>query len=170
MYNLLMKSSGDHNDWEENQGRLYDVSFFAGRIFQYTEATVRQQFATDGDPDFNALTKLPCLFTYEGSDVPASIGRISEVRTGGGKYWITYTLPSIYPRIRLNEDFVFEVLGIGVGRSYEQSRTHWAVKDVDLFEVMTRLLHKAGNVPIVLSSEEMNRSGATTIRGRSWYS
>ena len=33
MYNLLMKSSRDYNEWEENQGRLYDVSRLVERIF-----------------------------------------------------------------------------------------------------------------------------------------
>ena len=79
------------------------------------------------------------------------------MRSDGGKYQITYTLPNIYPRIPINEDSVFEALGIGTGRSFEQHRTHWAVKDIDLFDVSTRLLHKAGNVPVVLSGEEMNR-------------
>ena len=157
MYNLLMKSSWEYNEWEENQGRPYDIRFFAGRIFEYTADAIKERFTVDGGPDFDALTKLPCLFTYEGFDVVGSIGRISEVRSEGNQHQIIYTLPSIYPRIPINEDAVFEALGIGAGRSFERSRTHWAVKDVDLFEVTTRLLHQAGNVPVVLTGEEMNR-------------
>ena len=152
MYNLLMKSSVDYNEWEENQGRLYDVRFFAGRIFEHTEATIKEQFTAGGGPDFDALMKLPCLFTYEGHDVVGSIGRISEVRSDGAKYQIAYTLPNIYPKIPINEDSVSEALGIG-----SRTRTRWDVRDVDLFEVTTRLLHKECNVPIVLSSEEMNQ-------------
>ena len=34
-------------------------------------------------PDFDALTRLPCLFTYEGFDAMGSIGRISEVTLDG---------------------------------------------------------------------------------------
>ena len=98
MYNLLMKSSVHYNEWEENQGRLYDVRFFSGRIFEYTAATIEQQFTAGGSPDFDALMKLPCLFTYEGYDVVGSIGRISDVRPDGGKYQIAYTLPNIYPQ------------------------------------------------------------------------
>ena len=81
MYNLLMKFSGHFNEWEENQGRLYDVSFFAGRIFEHTAPTIQRQFTADGDPDFEVLMKLPCLFTYEGYNVVGSIGRISDVRS-----------------------------------------------------------------------------------------
>ncbi len=157
MYNLLMKSSLNHNEWEENQSRLYNVKFFEGRIFGHTAAAIKEQFTANGGPDFDALMKLPCLFTYEGFDVVGSIGRISEVRSDGGQHRIIYTLPNIYPRIRISEDSVFEALGIGIGSSYERTRTHWAVKDIDLFEVITRLLHQAGNAPVVLTEEEMNR-------------
>ena len=157
LYNLLMKSSWEYNEWEENQGRPYDVSRLVERISEYTEDPIRERFITGAGIDFDALAQLPCLFTYEGFDVVGSIGRISEVRSDGGQRRINYTLPSIYPRIPLNQDSVFEALGVGTGRSFERSRTHWAVKDVDLFEVTTRLLHQAGNVPVVLTTEEMNR-------------
>ena len=157
MYNLLMKASLDYNEWEENQGRSYDVRFLAGRVFEYTTDAIEEHYTANGGPDFNALLQLPCLFTYEGYDVVGSIGRINEVRWDGGQHQIIYTLPSIFPRIPINEDSVFEALGIATGRSFERTRTHWAVKDVDLFEVTTRLLHQAGNVPVVLTTEEMNR-------------
>ena len=154
MYNLLVKLSGHYNEWEENQGQIFDVSFLARRIFDYTAEAIKQRFNANDRPEFDSLTKFPCLFTYEGSDVVGSIGRISEVRAEGGKYRIIYTLPDIYPRISMNEESVFEALGIGAG---ERQRTHWSVKDVDLFEVTTRLLHQEGNGPVVLSGEEMNR-------------
>lgn len=157
MYNLLMKSSLDYNEWEENQDRLYDVSRLVERIFEYTAETIKERFTANGSPDFDALIRLPCLFTYEGFDAVGSIGWIREVRQEGHRCRITYTLPNVYPKIPISEDSVYEAFGIGTGRSFEQHRTHWAVKDIDLFEVATRLLHKAGHVPAVLSGEEMSR-------------
>ena len=157
LYNLLMKSSWDYNEWEENQGRLYDVSRLAERISEYTAEAIMQRFSASGGVDFDALVQFPCLFTYEGLDVVGSIGRISEMRSDRGQRRIIYTLPSIYPRIQLNEESVFEALGIETGRFSEQHRTHWAVKDIDLFEVTTTLLHQDGNVPVVLTGAEMNR-------------
>ncbi len=156
MYNLLMKSSLDYNEWAENQGRPYDVSRLVERFSEYTAEAIEEQLTANGALDFGALTKFPCLFTYEGLDVVGSIGRISEVTLDGRgrKCQITYTLPNIYPSIPMNEGSVFEGLEIAAGERY---RTHWAVKDVDLFDVTTRLLHKAGNVPVVLSGAEMNR-------------
>ena len=154
MYNLLMKSSQDYNEWEENQGRLYDVSRLVERFFEYTADSIAERITVNGGPDFDALTGLPCLFTYEGFDAMGSIGRISEARSEGRKCHITYTLPNVYPPIPINADSVYEAFGIEMG---ERHRTHWAVKDLDLFEVTTRLLHKAGNAPAVLSAAEMSR-------------
>ena len=154
MYNLLMLASSGQNQWQENQGRSYDVRFLKGRVFEFTEDAIAQTF--DG-PNFEELMKLPCLFTYEGTDVVGSIGCISDVKVDNGKFEITYTLPDAYPRIALSETSVFEALGIGVERSFERSRTHWAVKDVDLFEVTTRLLHERPAPTVVLSNAEMTR-------------
>ena len=157
MYNLLMVSSQRQTEWEQNQGLLYDVSFLNGRVFEYTDDAIKGQFTGIGGTDFDALMKFPCLFTYEGIDVTGSIGRISEVRSGSGRFEIIYTLPNIYPKIMMNEERVFEALGMGTRRSFERNRTHWAVKDVDLFEVTTRFLYEADNAPVILSVEEMNR-------------
>ena len=166
MYNLLIKASSDYNEWEENQGRLYDVRFLVGRIFEYTTEAIKERYTANGGPDFDALLQLPCLFTYEGFDVVGSIGRISEVRSDRGQCQIIYTLPSIYPRIPIDEDSVFDALGIATGSSFERTRTHWAVKDVDLFEVTTRLLHQVGNIPIMLTTEEMNRVWGEGHKGK----
>ena len=86
-----------------------------------------------------------------------SIGRISEVRSDNRRLEIINTLPDNYPKIAINKEGIFEALGMGNNRSFERRRTHWAVKDVDLFETTTRLLHEAGNVPVVLPEEAMKR-------------
>ena len=157
MYNLLKASPWGQDRWEQNQGRLYDIGFLRGRVFEHTDEAIKGRFTVMDRPDFDALMKLPCLFTYEGIDVVGSIGRISEVRSDSRRFEITYSLPSIYPKVRLNEERVFEALGMGPTSSFERGRNHWAVKDVDLFEVTTWLLHEAGNLPVVLSEEDMNR-------------
>ena len=157
MYNLLKVFSQGQERWEQNQGRLYDVDFLRGRVFEHTDEAIKGQFTVGDRPDFEALMKLPCVFTYEGIDVVGSIGWISDVRSGNGRFEITYALPNSYPKIRLNEERVFQALGMGNNRSLERGRTHWAVKDVDLFEVTTRLLHEMGNLLVVLSEEDMNR-------------
>ena len=157
MYNLLKRSSQSQDEWELNQGSPYDVSFLSDRVFEYTPEAVEPLFTSIDGIDFDALIKLPCLFTYEGRDVTGSIGRISEVKSDSRALEITYTLPHIYPKIVMEEERVFEALGMGPDRSFERHRTHWAVKDVNLFEVTTRLLYQVGSTPVVLSPDDMNR-------------
>ncbi len=165
MYNLLKVYSQRHDEWEENQGTLYDVSVLQGRVFEYTDDPIKQRFTGSAGPDFNALKELPCLFTYEGLDVAASIGRISEVRSQNRRLQIAYALTADLPRIRLNEERVFQSLGMGSNRG-ERHRTHWAVKDVDLFEVTTRMLHAAGNLPVVLSEQAMTGIWGNQYHGK----
>ena len=157
MYNLLKRPAQSQDEWEQNQGSLYDVSFLIGRVFEHTDDAIKGQFTGTDGTDFDALMKLPCLFTCEGLDVTGSIGRISEVRSDNRRFEIIYTLPNIYPKIVINEERVFEALGMGTNRSLERNKNHWAVKNVDLFEVATRLLYKAANVPVILSEEDMKR-------------
>ena len=152
MYNLL--KARFHDEWEHSLDRLHDVRFLEGRVFEQTDNAVKEQFTGRDGPDFDALMKFPCLFTYEGIDVVGVIGRINEVKLDNWRFEIAYTLPNIYPKIVMNEVRVFEALGMG---PFERHRTHWAVKDIDLFEVTTRLLYEAGNFPIVLSEADMNR-------------
>ena len=86
--------------------------------------------------------RLPCLFTYEGEDVVGRVGRITDVRPGGHQLSIRYSLSEAYPRVVMDRDRVFETLGIGTERWGERTRTHWAVKDVDLFEYTTAMLQE----------------------------
>ena len=57
MYNLLMKSSWYYNEWEDNQGRLYDVSFLAGRVFEYTAEAPSDLI--NGNPSLPAYASIP---------------------------------------------------------------------------------------------------------------
>ena len=50
MYNLLKRSSWNHDEWEQNQGQLYDVSFLRDRIFEHTDEAIKGQFAGVNGP------------------------------------------------------------------------------------------------------------------------
>ena len=158
MYNLLMKSSTSYNEWESNNGRRYDASFLAGRIFEYTDDVIKQKFSLpqSSSPDFDALMKLPCLFTYEGRDVTGSVGRISRITPQAQALELVYSLPTDYPIIRMNSDDIFASLDINITPN-EWRRTHWAVKDIDLFEVTTTMLQNSDQRMTLLSGHEMQR-------------
>ena len=153
MYNLLMMFSDGDDVWQANQGRLFNIHFLRDRVFEHTSDDIIKKFTNPDGPDFEALKELPCLFTYEGTNVAGAIGRITEVARRGTIFEINYILPPGYPTIRMNDDSVFE--SVGIRDRSERTRTHWAVKDVDLFEATTRLLHAQGDALVVLSGEQM---------------
>ena len=155
MYNLLVQASWSQDEWGLNEGRLYDVSHIQGRLFEYTDQQIVQRFTSPQGPDFAALARLPCLFTYEGDDVVGRIGRITDVRLNGGRLGIMYNLSRTYPRVAMDNDYVFEALG--VAHSFERSRTHWAVKDVDLFEYTTTMLQEEVEASQLPLPEDMIR-------------
>ena len=151
-----MQYSATFNEWESNDGRRFDASFLKSRVFEYTDEAIKQQYTEpiSGDPDFDALMKLPCLFTYEGRDVVGAIGRISSIMSHGRGLELVYSIPNEYPKIRIGRDDTLVSLGI---HQYERTRTHWAVKDVDLFEVATTMLHNSDQRITLLPGHEMQR-------------
>ena len=154
MYNLLIMGDYDQDYWENNQTYSIEID----RIFEHTDEHIRKRFQRNGDPDFDELTNLPCLFTYEGNDVIGTIGYIQSVRSKGNEVELTYFLLDRYPQISINEDQVFDDLGIT--NKFERYRTHWAVKDVDLFKFTTKMLfekYDQGESRNLLSHGEMKK-------------
>jgi hypothetical protein len=128
MYQLLMSGAG----WPANRGTIN-----GGRVFEYTDDDLEAQFKPDGTLSVDALTKIPALFATEtgnrGSQI-ARAGSITRVRLVGTEYQFDYVLdPNIpgIPNAKLEE--LAPQLGLD---GFETSRTHWAIKDVDLFKVL----------------------------------
>ena len=138
MYNLLViQGWPDQDNWERDEGVLSEFESLGDRVFESTDDSIADRFrGPDGNPDFDALMKLPCLFTYEGSNVQGSIGWITEVQAESGVFKVKYCLPGVYPKLALNEERMFRALGMG----RDNTRTRWEVKDRDLFEAVVRLL------------------------------
>src|SRR5204863_6671753 len=80
------------------------------------------------------LKSLPTLFTYEGDDEVVRVGYIRRIRAHGRSILIEYefddnvspfTFTALKP-LQIKLDI----------QDWEMSRTHWAVKDEDLFELL----------------------------------
>ena len=142
MYNLLIKADKNHDYWGKNQTHSVYLDYFFDRIFEYTDEDIEKKYKSPGGhPDFDALKKLPCLFTYEATDIIGTIGYFQWVGRGLGTargIYGTYTLLDGYPKIDMNEDQIFHDLGII--EKFEQHRTHWAVKNIDLFQFTTKMI------------------------------
>lgn len=126
LYNLLMAGSG----WEPEHDTMT-----ADRVFEYTSKPLEARFMPNGVLDVLSLTQLPTLFTQEvGGEQPARVGRILQATLVGKEYRLDYMLdPDIAPIPNAKIKEWAGELGL---EGWETSRTHWAVKDVDLYKFL----------------------------------
>lgn len=128
MYNLLVRGAG----WGE-----FRDTMLGGRVFEYTDDELRQRFESNSRTDWSALAEMPALFMEEGNaNEIARVGRILRARPSNRDIVLEYTYDPDVPPIS-NERLVEMAVELDI-EEFEFHRTHWAVKDVDLFHVMLR--------------------------------
>ena len=124
------------------------------RIFEYTHASVQDRFKSDESVLFDDMLRLPCLFMEEGTgDEIAYVGEIKRAGQSGSDVLIEYNLDSdIKP---IPNSTIFENMEkFGIWDKFELHRTHWALKDVDLYRVLLRLSGPQRGSPRVFSIAE----------------
>lgn len=128
MYNFLVSGAG----WAESRDTM-----LRARVFEHTDDRLRQRFESNGRVDWNALAELPALFMEEGKgNEIARVGRIMRARLSNRDVVLEYTYDPYVPPIA-NERLVELAVELDID-DFEFHRTHWAVKDVDLFQIMLR--------------------------------
>lgn len=141
MFNLLVSGSG----WADARDTMTE-----GRALEYTELNLMEIFKPGGQLDFPALISLPTLFLEESSgrgDQAARVGTITRARISGRDIVLEYTYDPAVPPLTNNwlEQFAAD-LDID---NFQFHRTHWLVKDVDLFRVLLRNLQPLRQLPKV---------------------
>ena len=130
MYNLFV--SGDNADWE-GEPCLIETSRC---IREYTDTEITKRFAeldatAIGDP------APPCIFAYEARcNKPPKFGVIRNITKRQGQVRIEYDLKGVDPFLTA-DDLITLAFELDIGR-WEMSRTHWAVKDVNLAKELRR--------------------------------
>jgi len=128
MFNLIVGFTGGTAD--------------ASRVLEATDDVVKQYVAPDGRPDPSRLVTLPTLVMPEISDGEtrqvAKIGRLEHLTLIGRSYRFTFRPLREVPSSGIEAAKV----ALGIGR-FEFSRTHWAVKDADLYGVLSEQLFPA---------------------------
>ena len=107
------------------------------RTFEYTETHIKENFTNEGNLDFNALVSLPTVFlqeTYDDGNQIVRIGTITRARVSGKDIAIEYYYDPTIPPLTNNQ--LQALAGELDIEEFEFSRTHWAVKEVDLFRVL----------------------------------
>jgi len=127
MYNLLVTSA--KGAWD-----LQTYEFGRDRFLEHTAESVRTRFEKLTTKAIEALTAFPTLFAYEGSDCPVKVGYIRKIRERGRTVVIEYEFDESIAPFDFSALLPLRVrLDIG---DWEMSRTHWAVKDESLFDIL----------------------------------
>ncbi|EER57907.1 conserved hypothetical protein [Acidovorax delafieldii 2AN] len=127
MFNLLV--TADENDWD-GQATTFPLS---RSLREYTDAAITERLGSFDSASSAELTRLPTIFAYEQSVGKApKFGRITEIskRSNRLEVRIDYELVNL-PKFLTNDELWKMGAELDLG-SWEASRTHWAVKDVNL--------------------------------------
>jgi len=117
---------------------------------------LKKQFQTDGEINWNALAQLPTLFIQEGKeDEVARVGRILRARQSGRDIVVEYVYEPTIPPL-LNQRLVELAPALDID-GFEFSRTHWAVKEVDLFKALVSSLEPRRQRPRVFRLDDPER-------------
>lgn len=131
MFNLLMS----HGPWDTSHDTMN-----ASRVLEHTTDRLKAKFQPGKDLDLEAVCELPLLLAREaGASEPSRIARLTKVRLEGKVYHLDYTIdPDIPPISASLMETLGPEIGIGDTRSFEWNRTHWAIKDADIFNVLLK--------------------------------
>lgn len=127
MYNLLVTAA--KGAWD-----LPAYEFDRTRFLEYTTESLQARLAKLDAAALEELKSLPTLFTYEGDDEDVRVGYIRRIRERGRSILIEYEFDHSVAPFTFSQLKSLQIkLDI---QSWEMSRTHWAVKDEDLFEFL----------------------------------
>lgn len=128
MFNFLVTSQPDG----------WDKSFYEwekGRILEYTESTISNKLEKLSDKELMSMVALPCLFAYEAwNRLPMRVGRITKFVRRQSTVMIEFEFEPSIPEITydaIEPYFIYFDI-----RKWEMNRTHWAVKEGDLLEML----------------------------------
>jgi hypothetical protein len=148
MFNLLMQ----YVPWEDGRGSVQ-----LDRMFEYTEDAVANRFREGKTPRIDKLIELPCFFMREGmDDQVARVGSIGRARIVGKELTFEFSYdPEVPPLI--NQTVFAHKSDFDMPHEFEFTRSHWAVKGVDLFRLLLRLVRPRRQRPTVFTIEEHER-------------
>lgn len=140
MFNFLV--TGVSGAWEN---RYYEWD--KGRILEYTDKIISDALEKLTSVELTSMMSYPCLFAYEGAGAML-LGRIIGFKIRSATILIEFEIDRNLPEISF--DAISQHFSILDVRKWEISRTHWAVKDADLIEVLTesRILPRDIESPI----------------------
>lgn len=131
MYNLLISSGAE--SWDQG---VFDIE--TARVArEYTEGSISERYRDLGPDAIDELKGFPAIFAIEGEEVPSRIGKITKIKMKKPgvvriEFVFDETLPVI-PEGFLGKNSILFDLG-----RFELTRTHWAIKDGDLWNILKK--------------------------------
>lgn len=133
MYNLFI--TGDENRWE---GNIYSLSKDRCiRKNEYTATAIAEKLGNFSLSSIETLKNLPCLFAYEGFHEAPKFGWLKSIKEKSDSILLEFKTETINPWINVDQFEAISPFLDVIG--FERYRTHWAVKDVSLQEVLGTL-------------------------------
>lgn len=129
MYNLLM--SGADGFWDDRR-----VKFPRGRFLEHTDELIKTRYEILSGSAIDELKGLPTLLAYElHGEGDWHLARIVDLQFGKGEIDIEVEFDA---SSRLSAETMAKLaVELGIG-NFEQHRTHWAIKDLDLADILGR--------------------------------
>lgn len=125
MYNLFV--TAEDGAWDKP---FYELD--RSRFLEYTNDNIAAVFKNLTRIRTSALKSYPCIFAYEGSTGNIRIGYLKSIKERGRSILIEYDFYPDIPEIAFSE--ISDIAPLLDIRKWEMSRTHWAIKDENLFE------------------------------------
>lgn len=125
MYNLIVIGYQDETWFEEGLVKIH-----SSRFLEYTEPSVKEKVKDN----ISKTYEYPCLIMKEGNNPDIYLGKILSVILEGSYLFIKFdVLNEVYFEFSNIEPFAtkFDI------RDWEISRTHWAIKDRNLYEILS---------------------------------
>lgn len=127
-----------------------DGEAYPERVVEYTDDVIKAYIAPAGRVETSRLINLPTLVmpeTRSGERQVARVGHMESLALSGRSYRFRFAPNTGIPEIPLAR---VEAAAVHLGISeWEFRRTHWAVKDVDLYRVLHETVMDARSEPKV---------------------
>ena len=130
MYNFLVTAA--KGAWD-----LHAYEFDKSRFLEFTADTIKARYSKLTARNIENIKSCPTLFAYEGDDEDVKVGYIRAIRERGRSILIEYEFDEAVKPFTFSQINGRRIsLDIAGG---ELSRTHWAIKDEDLFSILSPL-------------------------------
>ncbi|MFV5662011.1 FRG domain-containing protein [Acinetobacter pittii] len=148
-YFNLLQSFAEY-EIEELENNIISITYDTSRFTEYTDETIRTKFKDLTKESFLILRNFPCLICFEDFKDFIAIAELQDVKLDNRQRMITATLKLVSEKVEIKKydpesQKIKKICDLNLLEAalnfdgWEKTRTHWAIKNSDLFENLTPL-------------------------------